>query len=38
MELDLFTVFLIILGAGTLVFAFFWALLRFDAWLEGRPW
>lgn len=36
--LSTFDIFLLVLGAFTLVSGFFYAILRFDAWLGGRKW
>ncbi len=33
-----FDIFLLVLGAATLSFGVFYAILRYDAWLAGRKW
>ena len=36
--LSTFDIFLLVLGACTLSFGLFYAILRFDAWRAGRKW
>ena len=38
MQVDLFTAFVLFVGAATLSVGFMYGILRFDAWLEGRKW
>lgn len=33
-----FDIFLLVLGAATLSFGIFYAILRFGAWMNGRKW
>ena len=36
--MDWYTAFLIVAGATSITLLFFYGLLRYDCWLEGRDW